>query len=51
MSDDIKQEQPSAGGSYVRQADGSLVRQEAPGETETSAAAPPARATKPTKGK
>ena len=54
MSDDTKQEQPSAGGSYIRQQDGSLVRQEAPAEvptaeTETTDAAPPAR--KSTKGK
>lgn len=28
MSDDIKHEQPSAGGSWLRQPDGSLVRNE-----------------------
>lgn len=50
MSDDTKHEQPSAGGSYIRQPDGSLVRQETPAETETTEAAPAARA-KPTKGK
>lgn len=49
MSDDTKPEQPSAGGSYIRQPDGSLVRQEAPTETETSEAVPPARSK--TKGK
>ncbi|MET4206852.1 hypothetical protein [Bradyrhizobium sp. LA2.1] len=28
MSDDIKHEQPSAGGSFIRQPDGSLARNE-----------------------
>lgn len=42
MSDEPKQEQPSAGGSYIRQPDGSLVRQEALAETK---ATPPVRKT------
>lgn len=51
MSDDTKQEQPSAGGSYIRRPNGSLVRQNAPAETETSDAtattdAPAARSKK-----
>lgn len=49
MSDETKQEQPSAGGRYFRQADGSLVREEAPAETETSEAPQPARTSKKVK--
>ncbi|MBR0962252.1 hypothetical protein [Bradyrhizobium japonicum] len=47
MSDDTKHEQPSAGGRYIRQSDGSLVREQpeaaAPAEPETTDAAPAAR--------
>lgn len=50
MSDDTKHEQPSAGGRYIRQSDGSLVRQDEPEATETTDA-PPAARTKTPKGK
>lgn len=50
MSDDTKHEQPTAGGRYFRQADGSLVREQAeaaaPAETETTTDAAPAARTK-----
>lgn len=53
MSDDTNHEQPSAGGRYIRQHDGSLVREQpadvAPADAETDGAAPAARSSK--KGK
>ncbi|UPJ65231.1 hypothetical protein [Bradyrhizobium sp. 191] len=55
MSDEIKHEQPSAGGRYIRQPDGSLVREQTeaamPAVTETTTEAAPAARAKPTRGK
>jgi hypothetical protein len=41
MSDDIKHEQPTAGGSWLRQLDGSLVRNEEKPVAKDSKTSPP----------
>lgn len=52
MSDDVRDDQPPGGGSYIRQKDGSLVRRVEDDEPKGAAEAPASHAkSKPAKGK